>query len=83
MATSAHKLLIDIPASKPAKEADLLALQTGFNEAVNVLAAFYKGEEEPGVALAELTRHMTDIAAHRVRVEKVATPELELFGGEE
>jgi hypothetical protein len=81
-ATSAHKLLIDIPSSKPAKEEDLLALQTGFNEAVNVLASFYKGTEEASVTLAELTRHMTEIAAHRARVEKVAEPELELFGSE-
>lgn len=82
-ATSAHKLLIDIPSSKPAKEEDLLALQTGFNEAVNVLASFYKGEEEAAVALGEITSHMTAIASHRARIEKVADPELDFFGDEE
>ncbi|MBL4799804.1 MAG: hypothetical protein JKY50_20590 [Oleispira sp.] len=80
IASSAHKLLFDMPSSKPAKEEDLLALQTGFNEAVNVLASFYKGDAEAAEALGELTRHMSEIAAHRARVEKVAEPELELFG---
>lgn len=83
LATSDHKLLIDMPSSKPAIDTDLLALQTGFNEAVNVLASFYKGDADATDALTELTRHMTDMAAHRARVERVAEPELELFGSGE
>lgn len=83
IATSAHKLVIDIPSSKPVADTDLLALQTGFNEAVNVLAAFYKGRAEAEEALGELNRLLTDIAGHRARVECAATPELDLFGGAE
>lgn len=80
IATSAHKMLIDMPNAKPAKTEDVLALQTGFNEAVNVLAAFYQGNGDANETLSELTRLMTDIACHRARVEQQIDPELELFG---
>lgn len=82
IAASAHKLLIDIPSAKPVVDTDLLALQTGFNEAVNVLARFYKGDAEAPQALGELTRLMADIAAHRAKVAMACTPELDFFGGE-
>lgn len=80
IATSAHKLLIDIPSSKPAAQEDLLALHSSFNHAVEVLAKFYKGEAETADALGELTRHMSEMAAHRVKVENVSSPELDFSG---
>lgn len=83
VASSAHKLLVDIPTAKAVVDTDLLALQTGFNEAVNVLARFYKGDAEAETALSELNRLMTDIAGHRARVERSCEPELDLFGGDE
>lgn len=83
IATSAHKLLIDIPTAKPVIDTDLLALQSGFNDAVNVLARFYKGNAEAGDAINELTRLMGDIASHRARVEQSIDPELDLFGSDD
>jgi hypothetical protein len=83
IATSAHKLLIDIPASAPAKDTDLMALNSSYGKAIGVLAAFYKGEAEPERALTELTSLLTEIASHRARVERNCDPELDLFGGEE
>lgn len=82
IATSAYKLLVDIPSGKPAIDTDLLALQTGFNEAVNVLAKFYQGQADATEALGELTLHLEQVAQHRMRVEKAVAPELGLFSGE-
>lgn len=79
LAASAHKLLVDIPTGKRVKDTDLLALQTGFNEAVNLLARFYQGEAEAGETIAALTNVMGAIAGHRENVAKHAVPELGLF----
>ena len=83
IATSAYKLLVDIPSGKKAKDTDLLSLQTGFNEAVNLLAHFYQGEAEADSTIGALTQVMAEIAGHRANVSKTMAPELELFGGKE
>jgi hypothetical protein len=83
IATSAHKLLVNIPSGKPVIDTDLLDLQTGFNEAVNVLAKFYKGQACAEEALGELTHHLEHVVNHRMRVEKSKAPELGLFDGGE
>jgi len=81
IATSAHKLLVDIPSGKPARDTDLLGLQTQFNDAVNVLARFYRGDAEADETLAALTAAMGEIAGHRANVAQAMTPELALFEG--
>lgn len=81
---SAQKLLIDIPAGKPASQDDLLTLQTALNDAVSLLARFYKGEIESDQVVGGITQAMGQLAGHRCNVEKAAAPELALFdGGEE
>lgn len=82
LATSSHKLLIDIPAGKPRNKDDLLELQTSFNAAMNSLVGFYNGSTDIDETMATLTAAMSDIAGHRENVKKVASPELELFGEE-
>lgn len=79
LATSAHKLLVDIPCGRPARDTDVLALQTQFNEAVNLLARFYRGEAEADATLAALTAAMGEIAGHRANVAQSLAPELALF----
>lgn len=79
IAASAHKLVVDIPRGKKAKDSDLLALQTGFNEALNLLASFYQGEAEADETIAALTSAMAEIAGHRENVSKSLAPELGLF----
>lgn len=79
IATSAHKLLVDIPNGKPAKDDDVLALQTSFNESVNLLARFYRGEVSAEETKAALDKTMGEIAGHRVNVSKSLAPELGLF----
>lgn len=82
IAASAHKLVVDIPRGKKAKDSDLLALQTGFNEALNLLARFYQGEVEADQTIATLTDAMAQIAGHRENVSKALAPELGLFEDE-
>lgn len=79
IASSAHKLLVDIPSGKPACDTDVLALQTQFNEAVNLLARFYRGDAEASDTLSALTAAMSEIASHRANVAQALTPELALF----
>jgi len=79
IATSAHKLLVDIPRGRPANDDEVLELQTGFNDAVNLLARFYRGEVGAEETVAALTQTMSEIAAHRENVSKALTPELGLF----
>lgn len=83
IATSAHKLLVDIPTGKPAQDDDVLALQGACNEAINLLARFYRGDADADATAAALTGLMGEIAGHRERVNKSLTPELSLFGEDE
>ncbi len=79
IAASAHKLIIDMPTGRKIKDTDLLNLQAGFNEAVNLLARFYQGEADADETVSALTATMKDIAAHRENVSHYTTPELGLF----
>lgn len=79
LAYSAHKLLIDIPAGRPATDSALLELHTGFSEAVELLARFYRGQADSSDTLRSLSGVMAQIAGHRENVMKLDAPELELF----
>lgn len=81
--TSGHKLLINMPSSKPAKDMDVLELQKSFNHAVEMLIGFYQGEQEADPVLGELASVMSRIAEHRASVEMATAPELDLFAGED
>lgn len=78
---SAQKLLIDIPAGQPASQDDLLALQSTMNDAVTLLAQFYKGNLESEEVMGGINAAMAQLAGHRCNVEKTAAPELALFEG--
>jgi len=81
---SAQKLLIDIPTGKTATQDDLLDLQSVLNDAVGLLAKFYRGAVEADEVIGGVTQAMGQLAGHRGNVEKAKSPELELFdGGEE
>lgn len=83
IASSAHKLVCDMPKAKASASEDILALQESFTTAVSTLARFYRDGSSPDETLAQLTKLMTDVASHRHRVEQYAEPELELFGEDE
>ena len=46
IATSSHKMLVDIPTGKRALDTDILDLQVGFSDAVSLLARFYQGNAD-------------------------------------
>ena len=54
------------------------------NDAVTLLAQFYKGNLESEEVMGGITAAMAQLARHRCNVEKAGAPELALFdGGEE
>lgn len=84
IATSAHKLLTDIPTGHTASNDDLLELSDSFNDALKLLRKFYKGKAQQDETIEALTSILAEIAGHRENVRKAETPELPLFneGGE-
>lgn len=79
LAASDHKLLIEMPKARPAKDTDLITTQKHIADAMSALSEFYSTHENPDQALSELTKAMTDMASHRARVERSLEPELDLF----
>lgn len=78
LATSAHKLLIDIPMGKKPKDTDILSLNSNFNDAVSLLSRFYKGDADIDDTINALTNTIESMAFHRENVMKDQTPELDL-----
>ena len=78
IATSDNKMLVDIPKGRKVEDSELLELQSGFNDAVNLLARFYQGGAEAEEAIGALAKVMEGIAGHRANVSKAQTPELAL-----
>jgi len=81
LATSSHKLLIDMPTGKGCSPVDINDMQASFSEAVGLLIRFYQNPEKVDETVASLTAVMQDIAYHRENVSKAVSPELSLFGG--
>ncbi len=83
IASSAQKLLIDIPAGRTGDQDDLLDLQNQLNDAVHLLTRFYRGEAETDDVLQGITCAMQQLAGHRENVRKHDNPELALFEGDQ
>ncbi|ACL72750.1 putative bacteriophage repressor protein [Thioalkalivibrio sulfidiphilus HL-EbGr7] len=83
IATSAQKLVIDIPRGADADQDALLDLQNQLNEAVSLLTRFYRGGAEAEEVLQGVTLAMRQLAGHRENVIKSEAPELALFEGDE
>ncbi|MDT8383033.1 MAG: hypothetical protein RRB22_01310 [Gammaproteobacteria bacterium] len=79
IAASAHKLVVDIPKGAKVDDASVLGLQTSFNDAINLLARFYKDSADADETISALTSVMSQIAGHRENVSKTLAPELGLF----
>lgn len=81
IATSAHKLLVNVPSGRASSAEDINELQASFSEAVSLLIGFYKTQNNSqlNTTLAALNSVMSEIAYHRENVSKVSSPELELF----
>lgn len=83
IASSAQKLVIDIPAGQPGNQDELLDLQNQVNESVSLLTRFYRGEAMAEDVLHGVTCAMQKLAGHRENVRKHDAPELALFPEEE
>lgn len=79
IATSAHKIVIDIPRGRRVSDKDLIDLQAGAAETVQLLSRFYQGAANADETLAAIQRVMVDLAGHRENVIKTQEPELALF----
>lgn len=79
IATSAQKLVIDIPTGRASNQDELLDLQNRLNDAVSLLTRFYRDEAEVADVLHGVTRAMEQLAGHRENVRKHDAPELALF----
>lgn len=83
LASSAQRLLIDIPSGKPAGELQISELQGAFSEAMGHLIRFYKGDAQSGETLDALQHVLGALAWQRENVAKHEAPELALFDGDE
>ncbi|KMQ74036.1 hypothetical protein [Marinobacter subterrani] len=79
IASSAQKLVIDIPSGRSGNQDELLDLQNQLNESVSLLTRFYRGEAEAEDVLQGVTCAMQQLAGHRENVVKHEAPELGLF----
>ena len=79
IAASAGKLLVDMPAGRPASNDSLVEMNTGFAEALQLLTDFYAPERgaDPAQVLAALTTHLQQVAWHHANVTQHATPQLD------
>ena len=79
LATSAGKLVIDMPTGRTASAGDMVEFNTGFAAALQLLSDFYAhpGQADPAETLAALTAHLQQVAYHHANVQQHANPELE------
>ena len=78
-ATSAGKLVIDMPTGRKADGTELLDMNSSCAAALQLLTAFYAAPHaaDPEATLAALRQHMEQVAFHHNNVAQYATPELE------
>lgn len=81
IASSAQKLVVDIPAGDSVDQSDLLDLQNRFNDTVAQLTRFYREDAEVQEVLLVVNAAMKQLAGHRENVRKFESPELGLFEG--
>lgn len=79
LAATAGKLLVDIPTGRQAQPADMVELNTGFAQALQLLTDFYAGGPKacPASTLEALRNHLEQVAYHQRNVASYTTPELE------
>lgn len=79
LASTNHRIVIDIPRGRAPTETEVSDLQEASAECVRHLVRFYKGKalaEEVLDAIAHALRHL---AWHQANVQKQTSPELPLF----
>lgn len=78
LASSARKLLVDVPTGRLAAPSDIAALQSSCTAAIAALIDFAAGRSNAANTHASLTAAMTTLAFERAQVERHDQPELNL-----
>ena len=78
-AASEGYLLVDIPQGRQAQPTDMVELNTGFAQALQLLTDFYASgtSADPTATLQALRTHLEQVAYHQANVAAYTTPELE------
>ena len=79
LATSANKLVIDMPTGRKADGTEPIDMNSSCAAALQLLTAFYAAPQatDPEATLLALRQHMEQVAFHHNNVAQYATPELE------
>ena len=79
LATSANKLVIDMPTGRKADGTEPIDMNSSCAAALQLLTAFYAAPHaaDPEATLLALRQHMEQVAFHHNNVAQYATPELE------
>lgn len=79
LATSANKLVIDMPSGRRAEGTELLDMNSSCAAALQLLTAFYAAPRatDPEATLLAMRQHMEQVAFHHHNVAQYAAPELE------
>jgi hypothetical protein len=74
----AGKLAIPMPTGRTASSGDMVALNSGFAQALQLLTDFYAAPAaDPTATLAALHQHLQQVAWHHANVGQHANPELD------
>jgi hypothetical protein len=79
LAATGDKLLVPMPHGRQAKPTDMVELNSGFAQALQLLTDFYAedGRSDPAATLEALRNHLEQVAYHQRNVAAYTTPELE------
>ncbi|MDN7533844.1 hypothetical protein [Burkholderia orbicola] len=79
LATSAGKLVVDMPKGRHAADAELMEVNSGCAQALQLLTEFYANPAagNADATLNALRTHLEQIAYHHQNVARYTTPELE------
>lgn len=79
VAASANKMVVDMPSGRATSEADMVELNSGFAQALQLLTDFYQGgaSTDPTPTLEALRNHLQQVAWHHANVAKFSTRQLE------
>lgn len=82
LATSAGKLVIDMPTGRTATPSDLMQLNTGWAAALELLTAFHANPHKANAddTLAALKEHLTQVAHQHANIAKASAPEFDFTG---
>ncbi|MDI3325606.1 hypothetical protein QKW35_14605 [Pontibacterium granulatum] len=76
LATSANKLLVEIPSGKRSEHKELNELSVAAHSVIGMLISFYDGDQSTDETLNALTGLMEDLAHQRGNIQKHQQPEL-------